>query len=257
MAKEPVAPLATATPSALSAEMMGMLAQDAGAGLENVRAEDLAIPFVGVLQKNSPQVDPDKGAFIEGAKVGQFLETGTQTVYDEILVVPCEHKTAIVEWKPRETGGGFVKQHEIGYEKDFLRNERGQWVTDDGHLLIHTMYFFCLLLLPTGDTMPVILSFSSSQLKKARTWLTRLTSKKIVNPATGKKFTPPIYESIWKLTTVPEQNDKGSWRGVKIDVVGSVEDVELFRAAQKAKAMFAKTASAVTVPASEVAETEG
>ena len=235
--------LAAAPPStALSAEMLGMLAQDANAGLENVRPEDVVIPFMGILQKNSPQVDEVAGSYVEGAKVGQFFESGTLSVYDEIDVIPCDYKSLMVEWHPRETGGGFVAQHELGYEKQFQRNDRGQWVTDAGTLLIQTMYFSCLLLLPTGDTMPVVFSFTSSQLKKARTWVTRLTTKKIVDQKTGKKFTPPIYESIWHMSSVPEENDKGNWRGYKIDVVKQVDTVELFQAARKARAMFQSTA---------------
>ena len=58
--------LAAAPPStALSAEMLGMLAQDANAGLENVRPEDVVIPFMGILQKNSPQVDEVAGSYVE------------------------------------------------------------------------------------------------------------------------------------------------------------------------------------------------
>jgi hypothetical protein len=232
------ASLATKPTTALSAELLAELAKDAGAGSENVRPEDMVIPFVTVLQKNSPQVDDAGGSYIEGAKPGQFFESGTQSVYDTLQVIPCEFKTMMVEWHPRETGGGFVGQHEVGYEKQFQRNDRGQWVTDVGTLLIQTMYFYCLLIQPSGDTMPVVFSFTSSQLKKARTWVTRLVSKKITDPGTGKKFTPPFYEMIWNVSSVAEENEKGTWRGYKIDPLKQVDSLELFQAARKARTMF-------------------
>jgi hypothetical protein len=231
-----------APPGALSAEMLGMLAQDANAGLENVRPEDQVIPFVYILQKNSPRVDEVAGAYIPGAKTGQFFESGTQTVYDTVDVIPCAYRTLMVEWHPREIGGGFVAQHEPGYEKQFQPDDRGNYVTDQGTILVQTMYFSCLLLLPDGTPMPVVIGFTSSQLKKARTWVTKLLGKKMINPADGKKFTAPIYASIWHLTSVPEENSKGSWRGYKIEVLKAVESVELFQAARKARAMFMNTA---------------
>jgi hypothetical protein len=244
MGKEEIKhPLAAAPVTALSAELMGEMAKDAGAGSENVRPEDMVIPFVTILQKNSPQVDDVGGSYIEGAKIGQFYESGTQAVYDEVHVIPCEHRTMMVEWHPRETGGGFIGQHELGYEKQFQRNDRGQWVTDAGTLLIQTMYFYCLLIQPSGDTMPVVFSFTSSQLKKARTWITRLVSKKVTDPKTGAKFTPPFYEMVWKMTTVPEENDKGAWRGFKIDPLKQVDTLELFQAARKARTMFQNNAT--------------
>jgi hypothetical protein len=233
------ADIAVKVDTALSIEMAGMFAQAANAGLENVRPEDLVIPFVVIIQKNSPQVDDASGKYLEGAKVGMFFESGTLTAYDEIDVIPCDYRTCIVEWHPRETGGGFVGQHEVGYEQQFQPNDRGGWVTDAGTVLIWTMYFNCLLILPEGDTLPVVISFTSSQLKKARTWVTRLTTKRLKDAA-GKKFQPPIYESVWHLSTVPEENEKGSWRGFKIEPLKQVDSMELFKAAQKARAMFQK-----------------
>jgi hypothetical protein len=231
-------------PTALSAEMMGMLVQDANAGMENVRPEDLVIPFLYILQKNSPRVDETAGSYIEGSKIGQIFESGTQVLYDTVDVVPCSYKTLIVEWKPRDVGGGFVGQHELGYEKQFEahKDDHGNNVNDEGNILVQTMYFSCLLLLPDGGTMPVRIGFTSSQLKKARTWVTRLLGKKIVNPVDKKKFQAPIYESIWHISSVPEQNAKGNWRGYKIDALKPVDSVELLQAARKARVMFDATA---------------
>ena len=35
--------------------------------------EDFAIPFIRVLQSNSPQVNKQKGEYVEGAEVGKLF----------------------------------------------------------------------------------------------------------------------------------------------------------------------------------------
>jgi len=246
MGKEETKNLATSSSdTALSTEMLAELSKDAGAGLENIRPEDLAIPFLTVLQKMSPQVDPTSSSYVPDAKIGQLLETGTQTLYDEAVVIPCHRKTAMVEWHPLESGGGFVAQHEVGYELKFQRDDRGNWQTDAGTILVQTMYYGCLLMQASGDPMPVLLRFKSSQLKRARTWNTQLTSRKLVGP--NGKFTPPIYERSWKLTSVLEKNEKGSWSGIKIEPVAPITDLNLIKAARAAATLFAN--SKITEPA--------
>ena len=36
-------------------------------------SRDIAIPYINILQSNSPQLNPSKAEHVEGAKVGQFL----------------------------------------------------------------------------------------------------------------------------------------------------------------------------------------
>ena len=65
---------ATAANTAVATMDMSMFAEDAGAGMEGATAESFAIPFLGVLQKGSPQVDEASGVAIEGAKAGMLFE---------------------------------------------------------------------------------------------------------------------------------------------------------------------------------------
>jgi len=87
------------------------LMQDAGAGADNVTAKDLAIPFLVILQPLSPQVDKKKPDFIKGAEAGFVLNTVSQELIKEpvlIKVIPCYYEQKLIEWQPRETGGGLV-----------------------------------------------------------------------------------------------------------------------------------------------------
>jgi len=45
-------------------------------------------------------------------------------------------------------------------------------------------------------------------------------------------FTPPSYSYVYRLTTVKESNDKGSWFGWEVERVGPVEDAALYHTAK-------------------------
>ena len=74
-------------------------------------SRDIAIPYINILQSGSPQINPSKAEYVNGAKVGQFYNTVTQEVSDTIEVIPALYQLRYVEWKPREQGGGFVEAH--------------------------------------------------------------------------------------------------------------------------------------------------
>ena len=74
-------------------------------------SRDIAIPYINILQSNSPQLNPSKAEHVEGAKVGQFYNTVSQEVSDSLNVIPVLYQLRYVEWKPRESGGGFVNSH--------------------------------------------------------------------------------------------------------------------------------------------------
>ena len=49
-----------------------------------------------------------------------------------------------------------------------------------------------------------------------------------VKSSTGKVFTPPSYSHKYKLTTVAESNDRGTWFGWNIVLAGVLSDDEMF-----------------------------
>jgi hypothetical protein len=101
-----------------------VLEEFAGEGLEEVTAEDLAIPFLRVLAQLSPQVNKRDGAYVEGAEAGMIYNTVANEAYDGekgILVVPCHYNRRFVEWQPRSSGGGFVGSYPI--DSDMLKQK--------------------------------------------------------------------------------------------------------------------------------------
>lgn len=226
--KKPTPSTAVATQSAppdFSAE--------AGVGFENVKRDDLSIPFLVILQDGSPEVKkthPDyatKG--IKGATAGHIMNTLTKQIYnsnieeDKVLFIPCFYQKLWVEWKDRQKGsGGIVKSHPddrlLGNTK---KNDKGQDVLPNGNILSTTAYFFGMVVI---DDEPVqcVIGLTSTQLKKARAWLSMATSIKWEGP-TGK-YTPPLFAHRYALSAVPENNDKGSWYGWKVELAGRNEE---------------------------------
>lgn len=232
---------------------------DAGLGFENVGVDDIAIPFLQILQSNSPQIKRGEQQ-IPGAKEGDIFNTITNELYSSdvgILVIPCAYQKAWVEWRPRELGGGFIKQH---LTEDILRhtkkNEHGRDALPDGNVIVPTAYHFVLLIdSTTKDYSQAVISMTSTQLKKSRKWNSLMTTLKMTG--LNGKFVPPMFSHIYRLTTVQEQNELGAWSGWHIELVEPVVDVDLYNAAKEfALAVRAGRIAITAPPATETLESD-
>lgn len=222
MAKNEVAPKASGGALAVID-----FAADAGAGMEGMTSQDMAIPFFNVLQKLSPQLDT-----IENAKAGNIFNTVTEEVFKDIVVIPCAYKREFVEWKPREQGGGLVGQHSITSSVvSEAKNVNGKLMTAGGNILVETAYHFVLRVeLDTGVLEPGLITMSSTQLKKNRRWNSLMNNLKVQGP--NGMVTPARFSHMYKLGSIGEQNDKGAWFGWTIDMVGPVSVPTLYQAAK-------------------------
>ena len=191
-----------------------------GEGFSEVKTEDLAIPFLRVLADVSPQVKKRDGAYVEGAEAGMIFNTVLNEVYeaekDGIFVIPCHYNRRYVEWRGREEGGGYVGSYtpDGPIVKTVARSEQGQDLLPNGNQLTNTAQFFVLMLHPELGPQKALMTMASTQLKKGRKWLTQAQSL----TAQGKNglYTLPLMSQVYKVTSVPEQNDKGSWYGWEI-----------------------------------------
>lgn len=222
MAKNEVAPKASGGALAVID-----FAADAGAGMEGMTSQDMAIPFFNILQKLSPQLDT-----LENAKAGNIFNTVTEEVFKEIFVIPCAYKREFVEWKPREQGGGLIGQHAVtSAVVGEAKNVNGKLVTATGNVLVETAYHFVLRVeLDTGVLEPGLITMSSTQLKKNRRWNSLMNNLKV--PSGTGMVTPARYSHVYKLGSIAEQNDKGAWFGWTIDNTGPVTSPSLYQAAK-------------------------
>jgi hypothetical protein len=123
---------------------------------------------------------------------------------------------------------------------------------------IKTTSYFSVLMLVDGNTdvnhedeskrpARCIIPMTSTQLKKARTWLNMMQAIKI-----GGK-TPPMYSHIYRLTTVPESNEKGNWQGWKVEIerVLTMSDLHLAETAKQLTGEMANNTKLLTAPPPE------
>jgi hypothetical protein len=188
----------------------------AGEGFENVKSTDLVIPRITILQALSPQVQPKKPEYIQGAVVGDICDVGTQELFEAPLIfLPVYYVKQWLEWAPRSSGKGLVKIHDdSSVIEECSLNEKKQPILPNGNYIAETAQFFGLNLSAGGRRC--FLPMASTQLKKSRRWLTLATSEK-VERADGTSFTPPLFYRTYSLSTVDESNAEGSWAGWKIE----------------------------------------
>lgn len=236
----------TVTEAALPVALADMQA-DAGLGMEGIGTDDQAIPFLSPLQPLSPQVNKRSDAYVEGAEAGSLLQSVTGEVYDGqegVLLVPVAYQRKVIEWKPRETGGGFVKAHDA--DSNILdlakRNDMGKDVLPNGNIVEPTAHHYCLLLKPDGTFDQVLVTMKSTQLKKSRKWNSMQLAQKMKAPD-GSLFTPPSFANVYHAKTVAESNDRGEWFGWSIGLSGPLTDPNVYAAARE----FAKQVRAGTV----------
>ena len=215
---------------------------DAGAGLENVTPEDLIVPQLKLVQTNSPMVDPNEGAYIKGAKVGDIVNSVTGEFYDGdkgIRVIPVAYRRVFLEFVDREMGGGVVQIHDNpSILSKTTRSEKGQDVLEGGNYIQTTANHY-ILIIEEGKATPVMAAMSSTQLKKSRRWNSIMAGIRMTGKD-GSSFVPASYSHIYSLASSPEKNNKGSWYGWRIDLVGRLEDLNVYN---QAKA-FAQSVSA-------------
>jgi hypothetical protein len=198
-----------ATPGAVEVYDYG---EDAGSGFEGQTMADIAIPFLTVLQKMSPQCD---STTLAGAKPGMLFNTVTEELWDGeegLVFVPAYTENVFVEWVPRDKGGGFVGVHNISSEvvtkAKSSAEEFGRYVTEEGNELQETFYVYGVLLDDEGNSSQMItIAFTSSKIRVYKKWNTKLTMFTIK----GTKQRPPLFAHKVRIKTVREENPKGAY----------------------------------------------
>jgi hypothetical protein len=210
-----------------------MFETDAGQGIANITQDDLALPFLKVLGQLSPEVNKRNAKYVKGAEPGMIINTVTNEIFDGekgIDVVPVYYKRQHIEWQDRgESQGAPVKIYEAG--DDLPKTSRDKFNKDrlaNGNYLENTASHFVVVLGKNPTT--ALISMKATQLKVSRKWNSMMMGLKMQ----GKKgmFTPPTYSHIYKLKTVQQSNDKGTWFGWDVSKVGPITDQGVYTIAK-------------------------
>ena len=239
------------TEIALPEEMLGAFMEDAGAGTENIGAEDMKIPFIRVLQPVSPQLKKKDSAYIQGAEAGDVFNTVTGNLWkaeDGVRVIPCGYTKKFLEFGPYLEGGGFKGELAANDTRVLAAKREGNKdILENGNELITSAQHYVQVQDPsTGLWQTGIIDMKSTNLKISRQWNTQIQMQQAT--ANGKVFKVPSFGCIWHLTTDEYSNDMGSWNGWKIlGRVGYVEEPELYASCKEFSLMVnaGEVASAV------------
>lgn len=210
----------------------------AGQGFENQTSDDYTIPFLQILQGLSPQLEDN-----DDLKVGMILNSVTGEVFqgkEGVAFIPATTHHQYVEWKPRDQGGGFVAVHEANSPmvKECIANQDfGVYKTPDGNDLIETFYVYGIVIDAEGSPSQAVLSFSGTKIKKYKAWQTTAKTVQIAL-GDGRRIPAPLFAHRYRLTTVGEKNNKGSfsnwnitWDGANAMACRLAPDDELVQAA--------------------------
>ena len=199
---------------------------------------DQSLPFISILQSNSPQVKEENAKFVAGAKPGYIFNTGSKQFWparvtkgeDGVLIVPCGYRRKWVEWKPSR--GGFVQNYDFSI--DLLRTlgakktrvviegkEREVITVPCGNLLVETAYTFMLI-----NGTPAVLGASSTALGSMRDWMNYRNSLR----RNGKIL--PSFAKTYRLQTVLQTKDQNSWYNWKVVDVDWVRDRDVWELAK-------------------------
>jgi hypothetical protein len=184
----------------------------AGSGLGSITARDMMVPRLGIIQSLSPQLKKGNAAYIDGATEGDIADLGTGEIFkDGVIFLPVHYRKDFIEWFPRNTGKGIANiHHDPSVLDQTTQNERRQNVLPNGNLIIETAQFFGLNL--SAGRRRCFIPMASTQLKKARRWITVATGEKLKRPD-GSEFTAPFFYRSYTLTTAAENNADGDWKG--------------------------------------------
>jgi len=223
--------------------LTSMFEQDQAGGMDQMGQGDFAMPFLRVLGQLSPEVNERDAKYVSGAKAGMIFNTVTKQAYDGVEgvnVIPCGYKREYVEWSDRGEGTSApVAIHSVasGIINDATRGADYKDRLPNGNYLENTASYFVML----PDMQQALITMKSTQLKVSRSWNSMMNSIKLQ----GKNglFTPAAYSHVYKLSTVQQSNDKGTWFGWNIEKVGPVQDKNMYEAAKQ----FASSVSNVQV----------
>ena len=192
--------------------------QDSGMGLENIDKDDLALPFLKLLQTSSDETKKKHANYVEGAEAGMFYNTVTKKLYSGekgIEIIPCFYKLTYPEWAPFERKEGRPVSPDRGPEilAKTKKDSGGKDVLDNGNQIIKTANHFVII---NGENPEkALMAMKSTQLKVSRGWNSLMQDQFETDPKTNKAVPAPMFSRIYKLNSV-EQTGSFTWQGYKV-----------------------------------------
>lgn len=215
---------------------------DSGTGMEDFGQGDFLVPYVRIIQALSKELQRGHAKYTEGAQNGDFINSATRRVIageKGFLAVPVKFSKRYQAWKPNNGGPAQDFGEDSTVYDSLTPNDKGKRIDSLGNEVVEASQYFILIVDEhTGDSELAVLSFSGSQMKKARQWNSQIGSRRERRPD-GTSVSPAIFFYSYRITTAPESNDQGQWYGFNIQPGPKVPDLpnamEIFNLAKETR----------------------
>lgn len=228
---------------------------DSGAGFETQDSSMLSIPFIALLQANSPQCEGEDAK----GRPGMLFNTVTEDYIsgkEGFIFIPAYIDHKFVEWVPRNKGGGFVAAYEP--DSDMVARaqrrerkpdqKRAVLIADnDVNEILDTHYLYGVIADADGNPNGFgVISFVSTKIKVFRNYNTKLNLYNFKKD--GLPARPPLFANSIRVTSVKESNAEGDFFNFALtpavdgDVKASMlaPDSPLYQAAKDVYAMVSQ-----------------
>ena len=206
-------------------------------GFENIDSKSLQLPFLKILGQLSPQVTQGDSKFIPNARAGMIYNTVTDKLYDGaegILVIPAYYKFEYIEWADRGQDGSASPRNIYPADSDIMaktnRDDSGKDRLQNGNYIEETSSHY-VVVIEGNAASEALITMKSTQRKKSKKWNSMMNLMQVPRKDGKGFFRPAPFTQQYKLKTVLEKNNLGSWYGWEIEHIGQVESEETIKAA--------------------------
>jgi hypothetical protein len=195
---------------------------DAGGGFENQSSSDYAIPFIDIIQSNSPEALES-----DTLRPGFIFNRTTQDMYsgkEGVNFIPSRTDHCYAEWIDRDKGGGFVGRHELD-SPDVLNStthpqKKGKKIhPTSGNDMIETFYVYGIMIDQDGNTAACVIPFTSTKIGIYRAWMTK-ARQQMVARQDGRKVQVPLWAHVYRLKTKLIEKNNYKWFNYEISFNG-------------------------------------
>ena len=188
-----------------------------GRGNENVGGE-LQIPRLKQLQKASNEVDKHHPDFVQGAEVGDWLDTvQKKSLGQSIRVVSVNFQLNFVVWKNRAVGGSAQKLGEFStaeeanatvaeQDQQEFTIGKGENATTVPYWTVSKSHKHLVLAFDKDDNLlptPYIMDFSGSKITPSNNWNTKISA------LAGDRFA-----SVWEIKSNYVTKGENGWYNI-------------------------------------------
>lgn len=180
---------------AFSNEVPDYIKQGQARGSEEVKASDMVLPRLEIVQALSPIKETN-----EDAKEGYLFNSVTQEVIGDVAYfVPVYFRMEYLVWKDNDQGGGFFGSFNTAAEAEARKAEAVSEGENPEYLeIVDTPVQYGLRVTPEGEIEQIVISMAKTKAKVSRKW------NAMIQITGGDRFS-----RVYKITTFRDENKKG------------------------------------------------